>query len=51
MQIVDKQVTTQTDRDALAREVEILRNCQHENIVRLIEHIETDLKVYIVMEL
>lgn len=51
MQIVDKQVTTQTDREALAREVEILRSCQHEHIVQLIEHIETDLKVYIVMEL
>lgn len=49
--MVDKQVTTQTDRESLAREVEILRKCQHDNIVRLIEHIETDLKVYIVMEL
>lgn len=48
---MDKQVTTQTDREALAREVEILRGCQHTNIVQLIEHIETDLKVYIVMEL
>lgn len=48
---MDKQVTTQTDREALAREVEILRSCQHENIVRLIEHIDTELKVYIVMEL
>jgi hypothetical protein len=51
IKIVDKQVTTQTDREALAREVEILRGCQHTNIVQLIEHIETDLKVYIVMEL
>lgn len=51
MKIIDKStIEDEDDKDRILREVEIMKTVRHPNIVHLYEIIETDTKIYLVLE-
>lgn len=51
-QIIERErVKSQIQRERLDREIDILRSCNHPNIVKLVETFESDLEISLVMEL
>jgi len=51
VKIIDKStIEDEDDKDRILREVEIMKTVRHPNIVHLYEIIETDTKIYLVLE-